>query len=204
MKGNNNDSDRNVDTIFNEVDIEEIFDEPDFTSILGRNIKDIRINSKPEKYTVKYMVSEINKLLPDELNITEGLYYKWESSDRMPTARQIPAIAKALGVTETSLFHWHERKSGVDRVYYEDFCETLRALDKDRYEKLAWIILNWSTNFDALVEFNILFESLSEEDRKLAITLAIKLSEGARRSGKTGNNCPRPDINLLENYFTKK
>lgn len=77
---------------------------------IGNNMKDIRCNSRSSKFTVKYVVSEINRVLPEELQITTGLYYKWESEERMPTARHIPAIAYALGVSEAALFHWQTFK----------------------------------------------------------------------------------------------
>lgn len=50
------------------------------------------------------MVAEINELLPENHKITEGIYYKWENEERLPTARHIPAIASVLGVSETALF----------------------------------------------------------------------------------------------------
>ena len=80
---------------------------------IGHNMRDIRRNSRSSEYTVRYVVAEINKLLPENYRITEGLYYKWENEERMPTARHIPAIAQVLGVSEAALFHWQRNKNEV-------------------------------------------------------------------------------------------
>ena len=46
----------------------------EISDTIGCNMKDIRRNSRSSKFTVKYVVSEINRVLPEELQITTGLY----------------------------------------------------------------------------------------------------------------------------------
>ncbi len=171
---------------------------------IGYNIKEIRKNRKSEKFTVKYMVSEINKLLPGDSKITEGLYYKWESEERIPTAKQIPAIAKALGVTETSLFHWQERKRGMRMANYEDFYEELMALDMRRLEKLIWIIVHWDGDTDALIEFAVLYVNLLVTDRKYIASFGIRLYDVCDKEGKLCANYPKPDIEYLKDALIGK
>lgn len=174
------------------------------TNTIGYNIKDIRRNRKPEKFTVKYMVSEINKLLPGDSKITEGLYYKWESEERIPTAKQIPAIAKVLGVTETSLFHWQERKRGIRIANSEDFSEELMALDMRRLEKLIWIVVNWCGDADALIEFAVLYINLLVTDRKYIASFGIRLYDVCNKEGKLRINYPKPDIEYLKDALILK
>ncbi|MCQ5134373.1 XRE family transcriptional regulator, partial [Coprococcus eutactus] len=77
--------------------------------------------------TVKYVVSEINRVLTEELQITTVLYYKCESEERMPTARHIPAIAYALGVSEAALFPWQTFKRDVGMGNQESLIESICA-----------------------------------------------------------------------------
>lgn len=165
---------------------------------IGYNIKDIRRNKKSEDFTVKYMVSEINKLLPGNSKITEGLYYKWESEERIPTAKQIPAIAKVLGVTETSLFHWQERKNSMRMENSNDFDEELMALDIGRLEKLIWIVVNWSGDTAALIEFAVLYINLLMTDRKYIASFGIRLYDMCNKEGKIRSDYPKPDIEYLK------
>ena len=109
---------------------------------IGYNMRDIRRNSRSSKYTVRYVVSEINRSLPDRLRITEGLYYKWESEERMPTARHIPAIANALGVSEAALFHWQDRKKRLRDDNIEKLFEGILALGDDKIG-ISPMILIW-------------------------------------------------------------
>ena len=51
-------------------------DSTEMVDTIGFNMRDIRKNSRSSKYTVKYMVAEINELLPENHKITEGIYYK--------------------------------------------------------------------------------------------------------------------------------
>lgn len=165
---------------------------------IGYNIRDIRRNKKSEDFTVKYMVAEINKFLPDNSKITEGLYYKWENEERVPTAKQIPAIAKALGVTETSLFHWQERKYQISTGNTDDFDEELMALDMGRLEKLIWIVVNWSGDMAALIEFAILYINLLMKDRKYIASFGIRLYDMCNKEGEIRNGYPKPDIEYLK------
>ena len=46
-------------------------DSTEMVDTIGFNMRDIRKNSRSSKYTVKYMVAEINELLPEN-HITSG------------------------------------------------------------------------------------------------------------------------------------
>ena len=141
-------------------------DSTEMVDTIGFNMRDIRKNSRSSKYTVKYMVAEINKLLPENHKITEGLYYKWENEERLPTVRHIPAIASALGVSETALFHWQGMKNGTVNSKYSQLVESVKALGDDKTADIAWLASGWSGDLKALVEFDMLYASLPAEDRR--------------------------------------
>ena len=128
-----------------------VSDSTEMVDTIGFNMRDIRKNSRSSKYTVKYMVAEINKLLPENHKITEGLYYKWENEERLPTVRHIPAIASALGVSETALFH---AIIAFSKLYFSRYLWFLtwgitflifpfaRVFVKHLLIKLSWFIRN--------------------------------------------------------------
>ena len=165
---------------------------------IGYNMRDIRRNSRSSKYTVRYVVSEINRSLPDRLRITEGLYYKWESEERMPTARHIPAIANALGVSEAALFHWQDRKKRLRDVNIEKLFEGILALGDDKIADVSWLVSGWGGDLRALVEFDILYASMSEEDRRDVASLGIRMYDVCRKEGRLDGDAPAADFPYLE------
>lgn len=165
---------------------------------IGYNMRDIRRNSRSSKYTVRYVVSEINRNLPDRLKITEGLYYKWESEERMPTARHIPAIANALGVSEAALFHWQDRKKRLQDDKIEKLFDGILALGDDKIVDISWLVSGWGGDLRALVEFDILYASMSEEDRRDVASLGIRLYDVCRKEGRLGGDVPTADFPYLE------
>ncbi|MGN0395686.1 MAG: helix-turn-helix domain-containing protein [Coprococcus sp.] len=181
---------------------DEDWDVSDINTI-GFNIKDIRKNRRSEKFTVKYMVSEINKLLPGDAQITEGLYYKWESEERIPTAKHIPAIAKVLGVTETTLFHWQEHKRNMNKLEFKDFSEELMSLDAKRLDSLMWIGMNWGGDTAALIEFALLYAKLSIADRRDIASFGIRLYDICKKEGRLKAEYPEPDNDYLRDALLK-
>lgn len=165
---------------------------------IGCNMKDIRRNSRSSKFTVKYVVSEINRVLPEELQITTGLYYKWESEERMPTARHIPAIAYALGVSEAALFHWQSFKKNVGVGDLEKLKESICALDDDKIRELAWLVSGWDGDVKALVEFDMLYASMPVEDRRDVASLGIRLYDVCRKENRLRQDVPRADFLYLQ------
>ena len=165
---------------------------------IGNNMKDIRRNSRSSKFTVKYVVSEINRVLPEELQITTGLYYKWESEERMPTARHIPAIAYALGVSEAALFHWQTFKRDVGVGDLERLIESICALSDDKIKELAWLASGWDGDVKALVEFDMLYASMPVEDRRDVASLGIRLYDVCRKEERLRQDVPRADFPYLQ------
>lgn len=165
---------------------------------VGYNMRDIRRNCRSSKYTVKYMVSEINKLLPDNYHITESLYYKWENEERMPTAKHIPAIANVLGVSETSLFHWQESKHKIRTLGLAELVENVAALGENKLEDLAWIASCWNGDLRALLEFDILYASLPPQDRRDVASLGIRLYDVCRSEGRLLPDVPEADFVYLQ------
>ena len=143
---------------------------------IGFNMRDIRKNSRSSKYTVKYMVAEINELLPENHKITEGIYYKWENEERLPTARHIPAIASVLGVSETALFLWQWMKNGTVNSNYSQLVVSVKAL----------------------VEFDMLYASLPAEDRRDVASLGIRLYDVCRKEGRLNQDVPSVDFSYLQ------
>lgn len=165
---------------------------------IGCNMKDIRRNSRSSKFTVKYVVSEINRVLPEELQITTGLYYKWESEERMPTARHIPAIAYALGVSEAALFHWQSFKKNVGVGDLVKLKESICALDDDKIRELAWLVSGWDGDVRALVEFDMLYASMPVEDRRDVASLGIRLYDVCRKENRLRQDVPCADFLYLQ------
>lgn len=165
---------------------------------IGCNMKDIRRNSRSSKFTVKYVVSEINRVLPEELQITTGLYYKWESEERMPTARHIPAIAYALGVSEAALFHWQSFKRNVGVGDLVKLKESICALDDDKIRELAWLVSGWDGDVKALVEFDMLYASMPVEDRRDVASLGIRLYDVCRKEDRLRQDVPCADFPYLQ------
>ena len=170
----------------------------EISDTIGCNMKDIRRNSRSSKFTVKYVVSEINRVLPEELQITTGLYYKWESEERMPTARHIPAIAYALGVSEAALFHWQSFKKNVGVGDLEKLKESICALDDDKIRELAWLVSGWDGDVKALVEFDMLYASMPVEDRRDIASLGIRLYDVCRKENKLRQDVPCADFLYLQ------
>ena len=177
---------------------EERRNQDDRPDSIGYNMRDIRRNSRSSKYTVMYVVSEINRNLPERLKITEGLYYKWESEERMPTARHIPAIANALGVSEAALFHWQERKRRLKDDKIEKLLEGIMALGDDKISDVSWLANCWDGDLRALVEFDILYASMAEEDRRDVASLGIRLYDVCRKEGRLRKDVPTADFPYLE------
>ena len=165
---------------------------------IGNNMKDIRCNSRSSKFTVKYVVSEINRVLPEELQITTGLYYKWESEERMPTARHIPAIAYALGVSEAALFHWQTFKRDVGMGNQERLIESICALSDDKIKELAWLVSGWDGDVKALVEFDMLYVSMPVEDRRDVASLGIRLYDVCKKEDRLRRDVPMADFPYLQ------
>ena len=170
----------------------------EISDTIGCNMKDIRRNSRSSKFTVKYVVSEINRVLPEELQITTGLYYKWESEERMPTARHIPAIAYALGVSEAALFHWQSFKKNVGVGDLVKLKESICALDDDKIRELAWLVSGWDGDVKALVEFDMLYASMPVEDRRDIASLGIRLYDVCRKENKLRQDVPCADFLYLQ------
>ena len=170
----------------------------EISDTIGCNMKDIRRNSRSSKFTVKYVVSEINRVLPEELQITTGLYYKWESEERMPTARHIPAIAYALGVSEAALFHWQSFKKNVGVGDLVKLKESICALDDDKIRELAWLVSGWDVDVKALVEFDMLYASMPVEDRRDIASLGIRLYDVCRKENKLRQDVPCADFLYLQ------
>ncbi len=170
----------------------------EISDTIGCNMKDIRRNSRSSKFTVKYVVSEINRVLPEELQITTGLYYKWESEERMPTARHIPAIAYALGVSEAALFHWQSFKKNVGVGDLEKLKESICALDDDKIRELAWLVSGWDGDVKALVEFDMLYVSMPVEDRRDVASLGIRLYDVCRKENRLRQDVPCADFLYLQ------
>ena len=170
----------------------------EISDTIGCNMKDIRRNSRSSKFTVKYVVSEINRVLPEELQITTGLYYKWESEERMPTARHIPAIAYALGVSEAALFHWQSFKKNVGVGDLEKLKESICALDDDKIRELAWLVSGWDGDVKALVEFDMLYASMPVEDRRDVASLGIRLYDVCRKENRLRQDVPCADFLYLQ------
>lgn len=170
----------------------------EISDTIGCNMKDIRRNSRSSKFIVKYVVSEINRVLPEELQITTGLYYKWESEERMPTARHIPAIAYALGVSEAALFHWQSFKKNVGVGDLVKLKESICALDDDKIRELAWLVSGWDGDVKALVEFDMLYASMPVEDRRDIASLGIRLYDVCRKENKLRQDVPCADFLYLQ------
>lgn len=175
-----------------------VSDSTEMVDTIGFNMRDIRKNSRSSKYTVKYMVAEINKLLPENHKITEGLYYKWENEERLPTVRHIPAIASALGVSETALFHWQGMKNGTVNSKYSQLVESVKALGDDKTADIAWLASGWSGDLKALVEFDMLYASLFAEDRRDVASLGIRLYDVCRKEGRLNPDVPSVDFSYLQ------
>ena len=173
-------------------------DSTEMVDTIGFNMRDIRKNSRSSKYTVKYMVAEINELLPENHKITEGIYYKWENEERLPTARHIPAIASVLGVSETALFHWQGMKNGTVNSKYSQLVESVKALGDDKTADIAWLASGWSGDLKALVEFDMLYASLPAEDRRDVASLGIRLYDVCRKEGRLNQDVPSVDFSYLQ------
>ena len=165
---------------------------------IGYNMRDIRKNSRSSEYTVRYVVAEINKLLPENYGITEGLYYKWENEERMPTARHIPAIAQVLGVSEAALFHWQRNKNEVRNGAYEKLIEGIMALGNQKLRDIAWLASGWDGDLKALVEFDMLYASMPVEDRRDVASLGIRLYDVCRKEGRLNPDVPSADFSYLQ------
>ncbi len=170
----------------------------EITDTIGFNMRDIRKNSRSSEYTVKYMVAEINKLLPENHKITEGLYYKWENEERLPTVRHISAIASALGVSETALFHWQSMKNGMMNSKYKQLFESVRALGDAKMTDIAWLASGWPGDLKALVEFDMLYASLPVEDRRDVASLGIRLYDVCRKEERLNPDVPSADFSYLQ------
>ena len=173
-------------------------DSTEMVDTIGFNMRDIRKNSRSSKYTVKYMVAEINELLPENHKITEGIYYKWENEERLPTARHIPTIASVLGVSETALFHWQGMKNGTVNSKYSQLVESVKALGDDKTADIAWLASGWSGDLKALVEFDMLYASLPAEDRRDVASLGIRLYDVCRKEGRLNPDVPSVDFSYLQ------
>lgn len=165
---------------------------------IGHNMRDIRRNSRSSEYTVRYVVAEINKLLPENYRITEGLYYKWENEERMPTARHIPAIAQVLGVSEAALFHWQRNKKEVRNDAYEKLIEGILALGDQKLRDIAWLASGWDGDLKALVEFDMLYASMPVEDRRDVASLGIRLYDVSNKEGRLRQDVPNADFSYLQ------
>lgn len=165
---------------------------------IGYNMRDIRKNRRTSEFTVKYVVSEINRLLPEGQQITEGLYYKWESEERTPTARHIPLIAQVLGVSEAALFHWQRRKKIMDMDGFDRLIEGILALGDQKMMDIAWLASGWDGDFKALVEFDMLYASMSVEDRRDVASLGIRLYDVCRKENRLNKNIPDADFSYLQ------
>lgn len=165
---------------------------------IGYNMRDIRKNSRTSEFTVKYVVSEINRLLPEGQQITEGLYYKWESEERMPTARHIPLIAQVLGVSEAALFHWQRRKKIMDMDGFDRLVEGIMALGDRKMMDIAWLASGWDGDLKALVEFDMLYASMPVEDRRDVASLGIRLYDVCRKENRLNKNIPNADFSYLQ------
>ena len=165
---------------------------------IGHNMRDIRRNSRSSEYTVRYVVAEINKLLPENYRITEGLYYKWENEERMPTARHIPAIAQVLGVSEAALFHWQRNKNEVRNDAYEKLIEGILALGDQKLRDIAWLVSGWDGDLKALVEFDMLYASMPVEDRRVVASLGIRLYDVSKKEGRLRQDVPNADFSYLQ------
>lgn len=165
---------------------------------IGCNMKDIRCNSRSSKFTVKYVVSEINSVLPDKMKITPSLYYKWENEERLPTARHIPAIAYALGVSEAALFHWQTFKKDVGMGDLDRLIESVCALSDEKIKELAWLASGWDGDAKALVEFDMLYASMPVEDRRDVASLGIRLYDVCKKEGRLRQDVPSADFAYLQ------
>lgn len=165
---------------------------------IGCNMKDIRCNSRSSGFTVKYVVSEINSVLPDKMKITPSLYYKWENEERLPTARHIPAIAYALGVSEAALFHWQTLKKGVGTGDLDRLIEGVCALSDEKKKELAWLASGWDGDIKALVEFGILYASMPVEDRRDVASLGIRLYDVCKKEDRLRHDVPSADFAYLQ------
>ncbi len=165
---------------------------------IGCNMKDIRRNSRSSKFTVKYVVSEINSVLPDKMKITPSLYYKWENEERLPTARHIPAIAYALGVSEAALFHWQTFKKDVGMGDLDRLIESVCALSDEKIKELAWLASGWDGDVKALVEFDMLYASMPVEDRRDVASLGIRLYDVCKKEGRLRQDVPSADFAYLQ------
>lgn len=165
---------------------------------IGCNMKDIRCNSRSSKFTVKYVVSEINSVLPDKMKITPSLYYKWENEERLPTARHIPAIAYALGVSEAALFHWQTFKKDVGMGDLDRLIESVCALSDEKIKELAWLASGWDGDVKALVEFDMLYASMPVEDRRDVASLGIRLYDVCKKEGRLRQDVPSADFAYLQ------
>lgn len=170
----------------------------DHEDSIGYNMKDIRRNSRSSEYTVKYVVSEINKILPERYRITEGLYYKWESEERMPTVRHIPAIAQVLGVSESSLFHWQRGKNLFKNGDVNRLIESVGALGANKIADIAWLASGWDGDIKALVEFDMLYASIPVEDRRDVASLGIRLYDVCSKEGRLRSDVPNADFSFLQ------
>ena len=170
----------------------------DHEDSIGYNMKDIRRNSRSSEYTVKYVVSEINKILPERYRITEGLYYKWESEERMPTVRHIPAIAQVLGVSESSLFHWQRGKNLFNNGDVNRLIESVGALGSNKIADIAWLASGWDGDIKALVEFDMLCASIPVEDRRDVASLGIRLYDVCSKEGRLRSDVPNADFSYLQ------
>ena len=150
---------------------------------IGNNMKDIRCNSRSSKFTVKYVVSEINRVLPEELQITTG---------------HIPAIAYALGVSEAALFHWQTFKRDVGMGNQERLIESICALSDDKIKELAWLVSGWDGDVKALVEFDMLYVSMPVEDRRDVASLGIRLYDVCKKEDRLRRDVPMVDFPYLQ------
>ena len=116
----------------------------------------------------------------------------------MPTARHIPAIAYALGVSEAALFHWQSFKKNVGVGDLEKLKESICALDDDKIRELAWLVSGWDGDVKALVEFDMLYASMPVEDRRDVASLGIRLYDVCRKENRLRPDVPCADFLYLQ------
>ena len=99
-----------------------------FRENIGENLREIRKQDKTLS-----VVKIVDKMNEDGYGLSVDTYYKWERGTRKPPCDAIPFLARALGVSESQLFHLQGTKEEGQRT---DFPEGIYASMGKRDQEL--------------------------------------------------------------------
>ena len=154
---------------------------------LGRNIR---------KY--RRIADLTQEQLAEECDCSTSYIGQIENARSKPSVEALVNIANALGVSEAALFHWQDRKKRLRDDKIEKLFEGILALGDDKIADVSWLASGWGGDLRALVEFDILYASMSEEDRRDVASLGIRLYDVCRKEGRLEGDAPAADFPYLE------